>query len=1405
MKRTLHKSVYWLVTVCMVIMLFPITAEAIDTGGDTTPPGIVSLTATKDDSTAVTSEDNASLNWAIGDTVDTITILMSEAVVFAGSTTSVEVKMVGTSGDAQTAIPSSVTYGTVEFDASDTTNRTLVVTPNTGNETAGFLGTVTFSIVPDTIEDTAGNDANATFTLNILKPGTVYVNNTYLESSCGGHSWGIDAFATIQEGINAVREEGTVNVSATTNHYFEHILISKTITLSGTPDVDENLPVIDGEDTGVVVSITADDVTLSGFHVQKSGIDTDANSDNKVEHLNAGIALQGADDCTIENNMIYDCSSGIALIYATNNTIQNNNLGDIGAYGIILSYATDPSTTPSTGNTISDNLIEVCGLDGVYVDIECDSNTIDGNTITGTGTGTVLAGSADDLDGNGIYIWKSGTNTVTDNIISGNVNFGVEIMGSANNTFSGNTVTGNTEGGFIIRYSSYPDGTYPSSPNTINQNKIYDNGGLAGYELCADPEVTSVDATYNWWGTAVKSEVDAGISGTEGTVAYIPYYINSDMTATSGDTVYVNPTYTTELACEADGYTLCVNAFAAIQDAVDAAAEGGTIYVAAGTYYENLIISQSVTLIGDTDNPAATVIDGSGDAGTGIVVNITSDNVTVKGFTVQNSGTNLIVGSSPVNPGFAMVDVSDCTVSDNIITDVVNGVVLTSTSSGTADSERNVVDNNDITMFYGYGVVLQAYYPSDVSPVVHSVNNTVISNNSIDVACGKDGIYADRECDYSVIQYNAITFSPLWGDGAAGFNHGIYFWKSGNNTVIGNTITNCGFGIRMKSSSNNVLKGNTLYNNGYGIVITSSGYSDVRSAYPATENNYISYNNIYCDEYTAPYLYILGTGINVSTVNGDAIDVTNNYWGDSITNLENIESLVSKETEDLVVEIDPYFENPVHKITYISDASNLASPDDNWFESNVAIGTLPTLTRTGYAFGGWYTAQNGAGTKYTGSTAMPASDVTLYAYWYIPAGAVNPPDTGVPVIIDGHSYSIGEAETNTDAKTGVQTTVVTVNESGFNAQIGAAAEGSSVVVPIPAQDGSTSGKAVLTAEMVNNAATKEMTIEVQSGEVSYVLPADAVDTGGLAETFGTGSALGDIEIDITITELSANDVTIENGTLVLPPVSFSVTATYNGQTVEIERFTDYVDRFIEIPEGVDPESITTAIVIGADGSENHVPTEVVYQNGQWYAIIHSRTNSTYALVNNEVTFSDAVGQWYEDAVNELGSRMIINGVGDEQFAGDSSVTRAEFAAILVRALGLPTDSMAASIFADVGSSEWYYGAVGTAYEYGVVAGVSSTEFAPTAYITRQEAMAMVYRAAAIADYAGTNGSLSSFSDADTVSSWAALAAQFNVGSGLIVGSDGRLCPHDEISRAETATVVLRLLQTAALIDIRTEA
>ncbi|MPM05124.1 hypothetical protein SDC9_51410 [bioreactor metagenome] len=431
-----------------------------------------------------------------------------------------------------------------------------------------------------------------------------------------------------------------------------------------------------------------------------------------------------------------------------------------------------------------------------------------------------------------------------------------------------------------------------------------------------------------------------------------------------------------------------------------------------------------------------------------------------------------------------------------------------------------------------------------------------------------------------------------------------------------------------------------------------------------------------------------------------------------------------------------------------------------------------------------------------GSFTMPAYGVTVNVIFKVVAGSPtgggtgsgSSPSIGAPVIVDGKTENIG-----TEKKAG-DTTTVTVDQSKLGTNIGGATSGSSVVVPV-SENGSAT--ASLVVKNIEDMAAKSMTLTVQTGGVAYNLNTSAIDTAALTAAF-PGVDMSKVPFDVTITNSS---VSIEGETLVLSPVAFSVTATYGGKTVDVDTFSAYIDRVIEVT-AEQAAKITTAVVVDTDGSVRHVPTNVIEKDGKYYAVINSRTNSTYALIQSEVTFADAAGKWYEATVNEMGSRKIIAGRSASVFDGEASITRAEFAVILVRALGLTADGI--STFSDVPADAWYTGAVATAAQYGVVSGKGDKQFDPNANITRQEAMLMLQRAAALTEFTGTSSELDSFADADSVGSWARDAAKWSVGSGLIQGTNGKLNPTANITRAESATIILRLLQKAELVDVRSE-
>ena len=192
-----------------------------------------------------------------------------------------------------------------------------------------------------------------------------------------------------------------------------------------------------------------------------------------------------------------------------------------------------------------------------------------------------------------------------------------------------------------------------------------------------------------------------------------------------------------------------------------------------------------------------------------------------------------------------------------------------------------------------------------------------------------------------------------------------------------------------------------------------------------------------------------------------------------------------------------------------------------------------------------------------------------------------------------------------------------------------------------------------------------------------------------------------------------------------------------------------------------------------------------------------------AVTKPGITFGDITNSPNKAAIEALAAREIINGMGDDSFAPNATMTRAQYATIVVKALGLTPK--ANGKFKDVAASAWYAPYVGTANAYGIVNGRSDTEFDPEGTISRQEAAVMTVRAAklcgldtAVGD-AAANNILCDYMDYRTIASWAKEAMAFCYDNELLDTSDMNAEPTREILRGEVAEMLYRMLVLANLI------
>ena len=170
-------------------------------------------------------------------------------------------------------------------------------------------------------------------------------------------------------------------------------------------------------------------------------------------------------------------------------------------------------------------------------------------------------------------------------------------------------------------------------------------------------------------------------------------------------------------------------------------------------------------------------------------------------------------------------------------------------------------------------------------------------------------------------------------------------------------------------------------------------------------------------------------------------------------------------------------------------------------------------------------------------------------------------------------------------------------------------------------------------------------------------------------------------------------------------------------------------------------------------------------------------------------FTDMVNHWAAADVLAMNKAGIVSGVSDTLFDPDRNITRAEFAAIIARALKL-SDKKAD--YKDV-NDEWFAPYVGACSEAGIISGYDGM-FRPNDNITRQEMAVIIVNAYSYLEGKGANGGIDNFTDKAEIADWAKAAVDTASSVGLISGmGDGTFAPSANATRAQAASIVKRLL------------
>ncbi|WP_166244816.1 pectinesterase family protein [Paenibacillus turpanensis] len=360
---------------------------------------------------------------------------------------------------------------------------------------------------------------------------------------------------------------------------------------------------------------------------------------------------------------------------------------------------------------------------------------------------------------------------------------------------------------------------------------------------------------------------------------------------------------------------------------------------------------------------------------------------------------------------------------------------------------------------------------------------------------------------------------------------------------------------------------------------------------------------------------------------------------------------------------------------------------------------------------------------------------------------------------------------------------------------------------VPVKGTAQAVKVVVEAKVVKQLADKnaDAVLRIETANGTYSLPAEVLGLQDYAQQMGVSEE--ELTVTVTLQKLQGEQAEQAEASaaklgakLAADLMDYTVTVqSPDGQTEDIGSFTAYAARTIPLNGEIDPN--TAAGVMYHAETQTYTPVPTVFKGNE--ATFLRRGNSIYTVIEHEQakSFDDLSSHWAKNEVETLASKLIVNGVSAEQFAPEKQVTRAEFAALLVRALGLTEQD--AIGFSDIEAGQWYYGAVGAAKNAGLISGFEDGTFRPNEQITREQMTVMIVRALQLGgqEVEARHQLLEKFSDASSISTWSKEAVAQLLSAGIIQGTSAtEFAAHEPATRAQAAVMLMRTLKALNFIN-----
>jgi hypothetical protein len=699
----------------------------------------------------------------------------------------------------------------------------------------------------------------------------VWVDDNF---NSGTPGWGVDHFALIQDGINAVDAAGLVSVAA--GVYAENIVIAKAVTISGesaamvtvypatTAPGDDNGPSFTGSQ---VIVVQAHDVTIEQITVDGNNPGLSSGVTRNLVDIDARNGIIEADGpwnnlvvryCVVQNvylRGIYARSGGSGFDFH-HNTVTNV----AGGYASIAMFAYGASGTMANNTVFYAN-------DAISANWSRGIQFLD-NTVSNSGSGVHtdnnggFGGVADLIQGNDVSL-------------GGGNSYGVWVFFPyLNPTVHLNTVSGQDVGLFAWGGSG---GMGTFSDNTVDGTGK--PGGIGIY-------VTSGTDAWGSW----QANVSASFSGNAVSNTAFGWILETDENGDFDTSVTAASTTLTNV--DVDVYTAGLGTFTvsgvagaevsvgwpgSIQLGINMANSGGVVDVAAGTYAERLAIGKALTLrgaqtgvdptaTGSRTNPAA---ESTVDIATlpitnpnvAVEVSAGTSNVTIDGFTVIGSPTFHYSDEAVIRAWS-----NDIAIRNNILSGYQDVLYKGPGTGLHVDANRITANKNGIVVQVGAGpgatvegnlLTLGSSPATDAGPIYFTgINGATVEGNAMAGWSGGSAIAGSNHTNL-VIRANTI----------AGSIKGVNLWGTTTFvTVEDNVITGCsGIGINIKGQDITIRQ-NVVQSNTTGITID---YHVIPTQRVQIEGNDLSGNT--------------GLALEVKPTVTEIVDASGNWWGSNVS------------------------------------------------------------------------------------------------------------------------------------------------------------------------------------------------------------------------------------------------------------------------------------------------------------------------------------------------------------------------------------------------------------------------------------------------------------------------------------------------------------------------------------------